>query len=94
MIWDLIQNEILGMRWLNELIGDLLGLVGVNVTDKLGGSIYFFIYDVIKITILLCTLIYIISYIQSYLQQHPPSFTQDKPSIKPLNPCNVSQFKE
>ena len=66
MIWDFIQNQILGMQWLNELIGDLLGMVGVNVTDKLGGSIHFFIYDVIKITILLCTLIYLISYIQSY----------------------------
>ena len=66
MIWDFIQNQILGMQWLNELIGDLLGMVGVNVTDKLGGSIHFFIYDAIKITILLCTLIYLISYIQSY----------------------------
>ena len=66
MIWDFIQNQILGMKWLNELIGILLGKVGLDISGKLGGSIHFFIYDVIKITILLCTLIYMISYIQSY----------------------------
>lgn len=66
MIWDFIQNQILGMKWLNELIGVLLSNVGLDISGKLGGSIHFFIYDVIKITILLCTLIYVISYIQSY----------------------------
>lgn len=66
MIWDFIQNQILGMKWLNELIGTLLGKVGLDISGKLGGSVHFFIYDVIKITILLCTLIYMISYIQSY----------------------------
>ncbi len=66
MIWDFIQNQILGMKWLNELIGVLLGKAGLDISGKLGGSIHFFIYDVIKITILLCTLIYVISYIQSY----------------------------
>lgn len=66
MIWDFIQNQILGMEWLNELIGTLLGRIGLDVTEKLGGSLHFFIYDVIKITVLLCTLIYMISYIQSY----------------------------
>lgn len=66
MIWDFIQNQILGMKWLNELIGQLLGKVGLDISGKLGGSIQFFVYDVIKITILLCTLIYMISYIQSY----------------------------
>ena len=66
MIWDFIQNQILGMKWLNGLIGILLGKVGLDISTKLGGSIHFFIYDVIKITILLCTLIYMISYIQSY----------------------------
>ena len=66
MIWDFIQNQILGMQWLNELIGILLVTFGLDVTSKVGGSIHFFIYDVIKITILLCTLIYVISYIQSY----------------------------
>ena len=66
MVWDFIQNQILGMKWLNELIGTLLGKTGLDISGKLGGSVHFFIYDVIKITILLCTLIYMISYIQSY----------------------------
>lgn len=66
MIWEFIQNQVLGMKWLNELIGILLEKVGFDISGKLGGSIHFFIYDVIKITILLCTLIYMISYIQSY----------------------------
>lgn len=66
MIWEFIQNQVLGMKWLNELIGVLLEKVGFDISGKLGGSIHFFIYDVIKITILLCTLIYMISYIQSY----------------------------
>lgn len=66
MTWKFIQNEILGMNWLNKLIGNFLNLLGLKTTDKLGGSIQFFLYDVLKITILLCVLIYIISYIQSY----------------------------
>lgn len=66
MIWDFIQNQILGMKWLNTLIGRLLSLAGLDITSRLGGSVQFFIYDVLKITILLCFLIYIISYIQSY----------------------------
>lgn len=66
MIWNFIEEQILGMKWLNELIGDLLGKIGLDISGKLGGSIHFFIYDVIKITILLCVLIYMISYIQSY----------------------------
>ena len=66
MIWDFIENQILGMEWLNKLIGNGLEEMGLNLSGKLGGSIQFFIYDVIKITILLCVLIYLISYIQSY----------------------------
>lgn len=66
MIGDFIMNQILGMRWLNELIGALLSFVGVNLESRLGGGIQFFLYDVIKITILLFVLIYLISYIQSY----------------------------
>lgn len=61
-----LQDQILGMKWLNSLIGNLLSLVGLDVTTRLGGSIQFFLYDVIKITVLLCTLIFLISYIQSY----------------------------
>ncbi|WP_270314788.1 permease [Streptococcus infantarius] len=54
------------MKWLNEFVGWLLSAVGVNITSRLGGSVQFFVYDVIKITILLCVLIFVISYIQSY----------------------------
>ena len=66
MIWNFIQDQILGMKWLNVLIGNILEKIGLDVSGNLGGSIQFFVYDVIKITILLCTLIYMISYIQSY----------------------------
>lgn len=65
-IWLFIQNQILGMKWLNSVIGDLLTRLGLDVNEKIGGSLQFFFYDVIKITFLLCTLIFIISYIQSY----------------------------
>jgi len=66
MIWDFIQNQILGMKWLNKLIGGFVSLIGLDIKSRLGGSVQFFLYDVIKITILLCTLIFIISFIQSY----------------------------
>lgn len=66
MIWDFIQNQILGMKWLNELIGMGLSAIGIDVGNRIGGSIQFFIYDTLKITILLCFLIFVISYIQSY----------------------------
>ena len=65
-IWLFFQNQILGMKWLNELIAILLTSVGIDITSNIGASIQFFIYDVIKITVLLCVLIFMISYIQSY----------------------------
>lgn len=61
-----ITDQILGMKWLNTLIGNLLNALGLDTTSRIGGSIQFFLYDVIKITVLLCVLIYLISYIQSY----------------------------
>lgn len=61
-----IQDQILGMKWLNESIGMLLSIFGLDINNRVGGSIQFFIYDVVKITILLCVLIFIISIIQSY----------------------------
>lgn len=64
--WNFFQNQILGMNWLNEMIGALLSILGINIETRLGLGIQFFLYDVIKITILLCVLIYIVSYIQSY----------------------------
>lgn len=66
ILWNIIQNQVLGMRWLNTLIGNILSASGVDLNSRIGGSIQFFIYDVVKITILLCFLIFIISYIQSY----------------------------
>lgn len=66
MIWDFIQNQILGMKWLNTWIGQVLSSVGLDTAGRVGGSVQFFLYDVIKITILLCLLIFMISYIQSY----------------------------
>lgn len=66
IIWDFIQNQVLGMKWLNQTIGKMLSSFGLDIESKAGASIHFFIYDTIKITILLCVLIYFISYIQSY----------------------------
>lgn len=66
MIWDFIQNQILGMMWLNELIGFGLSAIGLDTSGRIGDSVQFFIYDTLKITILLCFLIFLISYIQSY----------------------------
>lgn len=61
-----IQDQILGMKWLNVSIGKILSVFGLDINNRVGGSIQFFIYDVVKITILLCVLIFIISIIQSY----------------------------
>lgn len=61
-----IQSQVFGMAWLNDIVVKLLISFGVDIHTKFGVSLQFFIYDVLKITILLCTLIFIISYIQSY----------------------------
>lgn len=65
-VWKFFQDEILGMKWLNRLIGNGLSLLGLDIDGRIGGSVQFFLYDVIKITVLLCFLIFVISYIQSY----------------------------
>lgn len=72
-IWDFFQNEVLGMKWLNRLIGSGLTAAGLDTSDRVGGSIQFFIYDTIKIMVLLGFLILMISYIQSYF---PPERTR------------------
>ena len=72
-MWIFIQDQILGMKWLKVLIGNLLNALGLDITGRIGGSIQFFIYDVIKIVVLLCALIFIISYIQSFF---PPERTK------------------
>lgn len=66
MIWNFIQDQVLGMKWLDSLVESGLTAAGLDVSERLGGSIQFFVYDVLKITILLCVLIFLISYIQSY----------------------------
>lgn len=65
-VWGFIQDQLLGMKWLNGLIGAGLEALGLDVGGRIGGSVQFFIYDVVKICLLLCVLIFIISYIQSY----------------------------
>ena len=61
--WDFFQNEILGMHWLYRLISTVLNACGLDTTTRIGGSVQFFIYDIIKIMVLLGVLIFIISYI-------------------------------
>ncbi len=65
-IWDFFQNEILGMKWLHAVIGRGLSALGLDMASRWGGSLQFFLYDVVKITVLLCFLIFGISYIQSF----------------------------
>lgn len=64
--WDFLQEQLLAMKWLNELVAQALKFLGVDIEQRWGGSLQFFIYDVLKITILLCSLIFLISYLQSY----------------------------
>lgn len=73
VIWNFFQKEILGMSWINQLIGSLLELCGLDITSRIGSSIQFFLYDTIKIMVLLGFLILLISYIQSYF---PPERTK------------------
>lgn len=72
-VWDFLQNEVLGMGWLNRLISTVLNACGIETAGRIGGSVQFFIYDTIKIMVLLGVLILIISYIQSYF---PPERTK------------------
>lgn len=72
-IWSFFQDELLGMNWLNKLVGNMLTEFGLDISTRLGGALQFFIYDIIKIVTLLCTLIFTITYIQSYF---PPERTK------------------
>ena len=69
--WLFFQDQVLGMKWLNELIGN--GLAAVGLDGTLGGIVQFFLYDTIKIFVLLSVLIFGISYLQSYF---PPQRTK------------------
>lgn len=73
-MFDFIMQQILGMQWLSKLIWQLLesGL-GATQSSPLWGSVHFFLYDTIKISILLVSLIFMITYIQSYF---PPEKTK------------------
>ncbi|NCB31020.1 MAG: permease [Clostridia bacterium] len=71
--WSWVQNEVLGMQWLNRLIGAGLSSLGLSTSGKVGASIQFFLYDTIKILLLLSILIFVISYVQSYF---PPERTK------------------
>ncbi|MHB8963644.1 MAG: permease [Saccharofermentanales bacterium] len=72
-IWLFFQNQILGMQWLNTLAGQAVSALGLDIEGWLGGSIQFFLYDTIKIFVLLSVLIFGISYIQSHF---PPERTK------------------
>ena len=72
-VWDFFQSEVLGMQWLNRLIGSIVESAGLDPSSRVGGSIQFFFYDTIKIMVLLGFLILLISYIQSYF---PPERTK------------------
>lgn len=69
-VWNWIQNELLGMQWLRQLTGSLLRVLGLDIDAPVGASVHFFLYDTVKILLLLAALIFAISYIQSYF---PPS---------------------
>lgn len=71
--WFFFQDQILGMKWLNALIGNLLTALGLDISSRIGGAVQFFLYDTIKIFVLLSVLIFVISYIQSYF---PPERTK------------------
>lgn len=71
--WFFFQDQILGMKWLSALIGNLLVSLGLDISSRTGGAIQFFIYDTVKIFVLLSVLIFVISYIQSFF---PPERTK------------------
>ncbi len=72
-VGSFIQEQILGMKWLNDVIGNMLSLFGLDISCGIGAGLQFFIYDMIKILALLSVLIFVISYIQSYF---PPERTK------------------
>ena len=71
--WNFFQEEVLGMKWLSRLIGSALEACGLDTAGRIGGSVQFFLYDTLKIMVLLGVLILMISYIQSYF---PPERTK------------------
>lgn len=72
-MFDFIMQQVLGMKWLSDGVWSLLLSLGADKASPVWGSLHFFLYDTIKITILLVSLIFLISYIQSYF---PPARTR------------------
>ncbi|MFZ2497159.1 MAG: permease, partial [Trichococcus flocculiformis] len=73
-IFQWLNDQLLKMQWLSDLVGILVrDVFGLDLASRVGGSIHFFIYDVIKIFILLSVLIFSISYVQSFF---PPERTK------------------
>lgn len=68
-----LNDQVLRMQWLSDLVTAGVQAVGLDPASRVGGSVQFFVYDVIKIFILLCVLIFVISYVQSYF---PPERTR------------------
>ena len=85
-MWTFFQNQILGMKWLNILVGKILLVFGLDTDGRVGGTLQFFVYDTIKIILLLCSLIFVISYIQSYF---PPERTKKILSHVKGLPANI-----
>ncbi|NLC65533.1 MAG: permease [Clostridium sp.] len=73
-IFSWLNSQLLKMEWLWDLVESLVEKIfGLSMTTRVGESVHFFIYDTIKIFILLAVMIFIISYIQSYF---PPERTK------------------
>lgn len=66
ILWNFIQQQLLAMTWLNHLVASILEKIGISPSTRFGGSLQFFFYDTLKISILLCILIALISYLQSF----------------------------
>lgn len=73
-IFEWLNDQLLKMQWLSDIVRALVeNVFGLDTTERVGGSIHFFLYDTVKIFILLGVLIFVISYVQSHF---PPERTR------------------
>lgn len=72
-MWNFIEKQLLGMQWLKQAIFHLISMTGMDMESRVADSLVFFIYDIIKIFVLLSVLIFAVSYVQSYF---PPERTK------------------
>lgn len=72
-VFSWMNDQLLRMQWLSDLVTEAVQGVGLDPASRIGGSIHFFVYDVVKIFILLSVLIFVISYVQSFF---PPERTR------------------